>query len=73
MYFLGTDKKNVYTGNFMDPVKEELNKMSDRNDSVQVEIFSTEHKAICHKNMLEDNYRINVSVYPLSELEGFLK
>lgn len=72
MYFLGTDKKNVYTGNFMDPVKDEFDKMTDKNDSVQVEIFSTEHKAICHKNMV-NSYGGNVSVYPLSELENFLK
>ena len=74
MYFLANDKKEIFSGNFMNPIKECFNKLHKNfSDSIQVEIFSTELEAVSCGNMIIREYRVNVSVHPLSKLESFLK
>lgn len=71
MYFLANDKK-VYSG--MSPSGRLMfSKFETDNDSIQIAIFSNELEAVSCGNMIIREYRVNVSVHPLSKLESFLK
>lgn len=72
MYFLANDEKGVFGG--VSPTGRILfDKFSALDDAIQVQIFVTEIEAVNCGNYIIQEYKIPVSVHPLSELETYLK